>query len=502
MKKWNDLKYQSITDAKIEGNTLTVNFEDGNISRIPVQHIIPLNVKSANLQDLSYNSYEIIIPTDKGDIEIPWSKIRLLSDDEFGAYMAKSAEQEAKKIGNRIRFLRESRNLKSKDVAFRAGITPQSLSRIEGGRHDIGFATLQKILTVMGYELSDLVIDEPQEEEKTFSALLRKLSKSGIDKNLVLEKIIPRWIQEALQESREESPEILVNEAAKSVSDVFGWPVSEIWSKETLTIDRSPALNAFFKSRSRVDEKRAFTYSVYVYKLCQIILLATSDLPRKKYPETIQDIKSQLFTKDKFPSFEDLITYIWDLGICVIPLSDSGLFYGASWNIKGRHCIILKQKTRFHARWYYDLLHEFYHVLDHLSEEDTGILENEEISPFTVVDSKEEKEANSFANHLIFDGRAEDLAQQCVKVAEGKLEKLKWAVIRVAKQENILADFLANYLAFRLNQQGENWWGTANNLQLDQPLPITIARDVLINHLDFRKISDNERILVEMALEN
>lgn len=500
MNKWDDSKYQTITDARIEGNMLTVNFENGNISKIPIEQMIPSTVKSVRFHELNYNSYEVIIPTDEGEIEIPWSKIRLLSDNEFSAYMAKCAEQEAKKIGNRLRYLRESRNLKSKDVAVRAGITPQSLSRIERGKHDISFTTLQKILTVMGFELGDLVNGEQGEERKTFSALLRKLSKAGISKSLILNRIIPQWIQEALKESHEDSPEILLNEAAKWVSDVFGWTISEIWSKESLTIDRSPALKALYKSGSRVNEESVSAYAVYVYKICQIVLMATSDLPKKKYPDAIKDIKTQLFIKDRLPSFKELIFYIWDLGICVIPLSDSGMFHGASWNIEGRHCIVLKQNTKFHARWYNDTLHEFFHVLEHLDDENTVIVEKEEISPFTNIDSKEEK-ANYFANYLIFNGRAEELAQKCVKVAEGKLERLKSAVIHVAKQENIGEDFMANYIAFRLSQQGENWWGAANNLQVDHPLPIAIARDVLLKHVDFNKISENDRILLEMALK-
>lgn len=79
--------------------------------------------------------------------------------------MAKSAEQEAKKIGQRIKQLRKKRRLKTKEVAARAGLSPQSLSRIESGKHDLGFATLRKILTVMGYGLADLAEEEPETEE-------------------------------------------------------------------------------------------------------------------------------------------------------------------------------------------------------------------------------------------------------------------------------------------------------------------------------------------------
>ncbi|MGH2388657.1 MAG: helix-turn-helix domain-containing protein, partial [Chloroflexota bacterium] len=50
--------------------------------------------------------------------------------------------------------------LTGKELADRAGITPQSLSRIEHGRHDIVFTTLKRLLAPMGYGLADLVTDE------------------------------------------------------------------------------------------------------------------------------------------------------------------------------------------------------------------------------------------------------------------------------------------------------------------------------------------------------
>ncbi len=49
--------------------------------------------------------------------------------------------------------------MKSKELAERAGITPQSLSRIENGKHDVVFKTLQKILGAMGYALKDLAVE-------------------------------------------------------------------------------------------------------------------------------------------------------------------------------------------------------------------------------------------------------------------------------------------------------------------------------------------------------
>lgn len=68
--------------------------------------------------------------------------------------------------GTRIRTLRQRRGLMSKDLAERAGITPQSLSRIENGKHDVVFKTLQKLLSAMGYELKDLSVESSALENR------------------------------------------------------------------------------------------------------------------------------------------------------------------------------------------------------------------------------------------------------------------------------------------------------------------------------------------------
>jgi DNA-binding Xre family transcriptional regulator len=99
-------------------------------------------------------------PADSGGhVEIPWSTIRALTDREYAAHLAEAAEEQARQIGLRIRELRELRGLSSNELAERAGITPQSLSRIEHGHHDVVFRTLRRILAAMGCSLRDLATD-------------------------------------------------------------------------------------------------------------------------------------------------------------------------------------------------------------------------------------------------------------------------------------------------------------------------------------------------------
>jgi len=500
MKIWDNPKYQRISNVTIENDMLIVSFEDGTVAKVNAQSVLPPNVQQAQWNLMTFDAYELTIPTEHGNIEIPWSTIRVLSDEKYSAYLATMAEVQAKKIGSRIKALREKRGIKSKELAERTGITPQSISRIETGKHDVALTTLQKILTVMGYELKDLAYDETEFEEKSFPKLLKRISQAGVDKNLALTRIIPKWVQEALESNQEGVPDILLDEAARAIGDIFGWSVAAIWGHEPLKINPEPALVASFKSPVRIKEKQAYAYTAYAYQVAQLILMATSHVSRKAYPESMAEIKNELFSGNELLTFERLLTYIWNFGICVIPLDDSGAFHAASWNIQGRHVIILKQKTRYQARWLYDLLHDFKHVLSDLDSENTGIIEHEEISPFSNPASEKEREANAFASLLILGGRAEELAQKCVKEAQGKMELLKNAVIQVAQSENVGVDSLANYLAFKLSQQERDWWGAANNLQIENPPPIMIAQNKLLEHLRFEKLTESEQAFIKRAL--
>jgi DNA-binding Xre family transcriptional regulator len=129
---------------------------------------LPAGVTKPAWEALRFDRDEIIVSTSAGEMEIPWSAIRLISDKEFAAHWANVAEDEAKQIGLRLRELRKRKQLSSKEVAERAGITAQSLSRIELGHHDVVFTTLRKLLAAMGCTLQDLAeVQAASSSEKT-----------------------------------------------------------------------------------------------------------------------------------------------------------------------------------------------------------------------------------------------------------------------------------------------------------------------------------------------
>jgi len=159
----------------------------------------------------------------------------------------------------------------------------------------------------------------------------------------------------------------------------------------------------------------------------------------------------------------------------VLPLNDAAAFHGACWRIDGRNVVVLKQKTLSAVRWLFDFLHEIGRLAEEPENEQPSLVKLGLASDARRQAPQEEK-ASSFAGDVILDGRAEQLAELCVNQAEGRLELLKSAVSKVAKREHVAIDARASYMAFRFSQQGENWWGAANNLQDPVPAPLNPYR--------------------------
>jgi hypothetical protein len=84
--------------------------------------------------------------------------------------------------------------------------------------------------------------------------------------------------------------------------------------------------------------------------------------------------------------------------------------------------------------------------------------------------------------------------------AGGRVERLKGVVPRVAEQAGVPVDGLAEYVAYRLTEQGVNWWGTATNLQDGGGNPWRVARDIALEKVDFARLNPTDRELLSLAL--
>lgn len=501
---WDSPAYRRIVSASHRGSKLLIQFEDGAWETVDAERVLPLGTRNPDWAALTFDSQEIAVPTQEGEVDIPWSMIRALTDKDFAAHLADVAAEQARQIGLRIRELREQRELSSKELAERAGITPQSLSRIEHGHHDVVFTTLQRILVAMGCSLKDLVVDPPK--PASLGTVLRRLEKVGIDSEFACRRLIAECPPSVGREDQKLDDDRLVGKLASVVSHIYDWSIPAVLGSGPITLDRSVVGAARFKAPRRKDEQRAAAYAIYAHYLAGVVVDALPPSRPRGIECQAASLRQAVITQRGEFNFENLLAYAWDAGVPVVPLKDSGGFHGACWRLAKGDVIVLKQVTDSRARWLFDLSHELKHVMSHLSDDRPTIIEHEEISPIPLLVqsdpiSQEEAEATHFADKLVLSGRAEELAEEAVKAANGSVERLKRAAQQVAQKEGVPVDVLANYLAFRLSLQGINWWGVATALQPPDSSPWQTARDMLLERIDPGRLTSRDRELLMLAMD-
>ncbi len=490
-----DPRYQRMSLVEVRDGELLVTFEDGSRVELALDQLLPPGTQSPAWNSIRFDPYEIVVPTSSGEIEIPWTTIRLLSDPAFAKMWTESEQKQIVEVGLRLRELRRQRNLTSKEVAERAGITPQSLSRIEKGHHDVTFDTLSGVLAAMRYSLRDLA--ETKVSPVSLTDLLKRLERLGIKREWILDRLLPRELLSRLNDPQNDVDDAL-SEAAKFIGRIYGWSPDSVLSSATLAFDPAIINTAKFKVQNKTQEIQATAYTVYAHYLALLVLHASQHLPSAKSPKSADEMRQAIIAKYRVLSFETFTRYSWDIGIPILPLFDSGSFHGACWRESDRSIIVLKQVTPYQARWLFDGLHEHGHVAKHLTKDRTSFIEPEEISPFAR--EHEEREASEFASRVILEGREEEITDRCVEVAKGKVEYLKSAVFQVAAAEHVPVDVLANYVAYRLALQSINWWGAANNLQITDPAPAQIAREVLLQKIKMERLSAEDQGILLRAL--
>ena len=148
--RWDTLEYHQIVWASCQDGELTVRFADGSEVRVPPQSLLPPGAAAPDWSRLRNEVIHMVVPSPTGDVEIPWDVIRRQSDPEFEAFWAELAAESARRIGNRIRGLREVERLSRAQLAERANIPLDLLTEIEAGRESATLTELDQLLSALG----------------------------------------------------------------------------------------------------------------------------------------------------------------------------------------------------------------------------------------------------------------------------------------------------------------------------------------------------------------
>ena len=156
--RWDTREYRRITSARYASGTLIVDFEDGSCVRLDVAALRPARGQTPNWVAVRATPFEVVVPTDGDDLEIPWSTIRMHTDSAFDAHLAAAAVAQRQHIGHRLHDLRDEQGLSVEELAQRAQMDPADVARIEAGDPSTEFPPVQRLLEAMGHSLDALVV--------------------------------------------------------------------------------------------------------------------------------------------------------------------------------------------------------------------------------------------------------------------------------------------------------------------------------------------------------
>lgn len=379
-----------------------------------------------------------------------------------------------------------------RELAQRLGLKEQQIQRYEAeGYASASLSRLQDVISALGVEIqADLDISV---NETTIAKLRRRLNQLGLDRRVVERRL--------LRDTPDNPSPVKVLELAERAARLLSLPIQHLVSEDVPL--PTLATTARFKAASNAAQIPLDVYTRYAESIADIVLRATRHLDVPTLPGSDRDVRAAIEQRAQLvvpvphdplgnsnSLFAATLQYLYDLRIPVVPLRDPGAFHGACFTRDGRSVIVLKQMTDSPARWLNDLLHEMDHIRDPSRGELRSWIELGDISEWS--NAPEERHANDFAADVLFSGRAASVLTQCLRVAQGSVQRLKAVVPRVAEQAEVPVDVLANHLAFRLSAQGINWWPTAATFQ-ERTTPWREAADLLLRQLDLTALDAIDR---------
>jgi transcriptional regulator with XRE-family HTH domain len=397
---------------------------------------------------------------------------------------------------------RIARGLSQKDLAEKVGLAEQQIQRYEADEYaTASFERLKEIISALNIKVKEEIFLTSSSFNE--SQLFKNLAQLGISKEFILQKLMPQQLANKLQNIgnlQDNEAENILGKITSIISKVFKFNIDDLLSG-SLSFNTDKVYSVRYKKSSAANPIKVTAYTIYAHLLAISLYQSSKIKTQKPIPEDPFEVRRNIIDGYGKLNFENVINYIWDLGIPVIALNDSGAFHGACWRIEGFNVIALKQKTMSEARWIFDALHELCHSGQQPDHETFEIIEKEDIAS-SISQQEDEEEANYFAHDIILGENADDLAEKCIIAAKGNMSNLKTEVIKVSQKNKIDTGALANYIAFRLsNEQGHNWWGTANNLQTLEFTPWEFCRKLIFKNCNLDVLDDfNKEILVKALI--
>lgn len=403
------------------------------------------------------------------------------------------------KIPRALIEARLSFGLSQRELAERMGLKEQQIQRYESTEFEsASLARIKQLIKALDLKVTDNF--KLFDEKITYGDLFNKIKEFGLDLDVIYTRILPPEISTHIKKVKKS--DILDTEGGEFInyfSHIFPLTPEKLLGNNPLKMEIADLGNVRFKLRKKHNPKSTTAYTFYAHYIALSVLQATKQLHVKPLPTDPYEIHREIIESYGSLSLENAIRYVWNLGTPVLSLDDPGAFQGAYFKEQNRGIILLKSRTKSSARWTFDLFHEYWHATQHQSDTTQYILDVEDFEKDN--SAKEEIEASLFAGAVLLGRSPDKLVQMCLKEANMDLSYLKSAVQQIAKRENVPLDVLANCVAYRLSEEGHDWWGTAEKLQnQDTNIPL-IVKEVLMEFINLDLLTEFDFNLLKRALD-
>jgi Zn-dependent peptidase ImmA (M78 family)/ribosome-binding protein aMBF1 (putative translation factor) len=377
------------------------------------------------------------------------------------------------------------KGLTQKELAEIIEVKPQQIQRWEDEEYyKAKFDQLIKIANALGVHVSERI-----SFEKEAGSHIKSLKRIGIDIEFIKRRLCRSTIEE---------PALVLLEASDFLKRIWGLTLHDSSIVKHGDFSWDGIRHARFKLPANADNERVRAYAQYAYTVANIVA-SSAETEISEVPQNWETVRDAIDKRGGL-NLKSCLHYAWDLGIPVIPLSDSIRFHGGCWRINGRNSIVLKQSNREESRWLFDLLHEIYHASDHTSTLQFPPLDLEGTDPERR-EAEEELLANEFAGNVLLNGNATAYFEEVLRTSSRRIPLFKKGVQTVAEKHKVNVGVLANYVAFRLKKDFHiDWWGAASNLQSGDADAYSLTQEVFLERCEFSSMTDLDRQIVELAI--
>lgn len=469
---WTNAGYGDVEAAGRRDGLLEVAFADGDIVQIDPA---ALGIGGEFTAQAAEGGAAVLVSTPAGDREIDWTVLRSAADRAFAHELRERDAEEARRIGRRLRALREDRDMSQKAVAAIVGMSAPQLAKLEQGQTDMRISTLRSLLRALGADFADIA--GPDAPEVSVKELRRRAGRFGVPAEVI----------------QSVASVVGARRRLDVVARGFGWDPREIVA-DTLAPPR-PAELMVLKRRSTTGDKGDALLAL-AESLARRGALAYPRTPGA-VPADPGELRKAVLGDATEMTLEALLRWCWDAGVVVVPMLGRGAFSAGAWTIGEQPVVVLKEAPDYFAYWLFALAHELGHLArGHVTRR--GLVDVERA--WEGDDDQQEREANAYALDLLVPGHGEMLDEIRRRSAGPKAsEKFKFKAIAAAEERGFNAGLVLLIAAFGLPDVARpgDRWGSANNEAAREGSARRLVAEYFAANVDLERLDRLDALLLQ-----